>query len=1333
MSSSFYLPRTLFKDERAYSEAQLLAGTRFIVILAEPGGGKTSLMESLAQQLKAPVITANRFIHTGASRKGSPLVIDAYDELAKVDASGIHKLLAAALTASPSKLLISSRSSEWDNAANSAFQDFFGEKPLVTRLTEFTADEQKKIFEDYVPNEDFDVFHSELSRFDLEALLPNPQFLKLFADAYIESDRKFSDKRSIFSQALERLAKEANSSVKMTVGSLSATHKVQAASEVFAKLLLSGAEGLANSEASEDHLYPLMETLVADADSKKAIIATRMFKPGDTVDTHKPVHKIIAEYAAAGYLTKRIANPTDPLTLERCLPIIAPNSAVRDELRGLVGWMASLGNKQVQEATIDLDAYAVLANGDPSQLDATSKRRLVKHLKEVEEQDPYFRRGDFWRRFSVAGLFSKEVVDEVRPHITPQSEGQFRDLILELLEGSPATAQLTDELSALCLSIEANEHTRVMAANLLLATPSFDQTANLAQLIFQADAVSMKVAAKVIEKLGTTQFSISYLSGYLRVFANLYSRENRSNERVIGIRYFLRGLIKTLNNQETTDLLDALSSGLACKCGEKAHNCHCRNGSSKIIGLLLDRYCETSSGPHDPKWFWSWVKNLNFHSSMSPDRSASVKLLVDDDNLRQGVMKVALGHETDEKRILEIRIGQFERNSHSGLHFQLPDGDFMANLAFQINNVGLWSSFVVTHNHHREPSERGPDELRRLMRAQAFQKHEFLRAWTQKNRRYDNMMREYREKKYWFERRRKRRDAANKNANYKYLQENKALIESGKHGGWLRRIANCYLLSPDELTQEIGPDIDPELALRNSFAFVAPYIPKLEQVAISGGNLHIVRILHAACVAEFRKAGDLNNVDVAILEVVKTDLGGYKGVNEEEAKNLKAEIDQKIFPTKEALESFIRRYVEPQLAQGTKGHTNSSWLGYKEEFHPLRAKLSIDWLARYRALPFHTLETLFNIAAGFADRERLKEIILERCAEFMFFWPNQTEDEELEQRRKFWFLRALYFIPELHDVYFGWLAADKDTVLAIYGRSGQGDRSDYEAWPSLTARKVEALLDVFIGVWPKVPLPSSHGSESPKGEKAYRCLTELVWPISSDTPDAAIPVLNRLILDSRYADMIKGLKSIRAEHTRKKALAEFAPPTPQDIVDMLDHEAVVTVDGLRKLVLHELSKLQSAIDGGEFDTAKLFYAGDERLDEEPCTKIIAERLSLILGPQNITVTPEHHLKHDKRCDFTTAKVLSGKRRLLVTEVKGQWHPKLYKAASEQLNDLYAIHPDAENQGIYLVIWFGESQLVAGKKKHGLSSAAELKHDLEDKIPRELRGLIDVFVLDVSQK
>ncbi|HEY9646414.1 MAG TPA: hypothetical protein V6C88_08605, partial [Chroococcidiopsis sp.] len=132
------------------------------------------------------------------------------------------------------------------------------------------------------------------------------------------------------------------------------------------------------------------------------------------------------------------------------------------------------------------------------------------------------------------------------------------------------------------------------------------------------------------------------------------------------------------------------------------------------------------------------------------------------------------------------------------------------------------------------------------------------------------------------------------------------------------------------------------------------------------------------------------------------------------------------------------------------------------------------------------------------------------------------------------------------------------------------------------------------------------------------------------------------------------------------------------------------------------------------------------------TEIIAERLNLRLEPQGISVTPEHQLKDAKRSDFTVTKMIGGKRRLLVTEVKGQWHKDLYTAASAQLHERYSIHPDAEQQGIFLAIWFGADEKVADRKTHGISNAQELKISIEAKLPQALRGLIDVFVLDVSQ-
>ncbi|MFT6510855.1 MAG: hypothetical protein ACJAVO_000623 [Parvibaculaceae bacterium] len=1337
MNSKFYLCRTLYSENKTYNETTLLAASPFLVILAEPGAGKTCLMHSLACQLGTTVVTANRFVHSGAQAVGSALLIDAYDELAKIDASGIYKVLSAAHDANPTNFVISSRSSEWDNAAISAFQEFFGEPPIIARLSEFTEDEQRSIFEHHSPAEDFIAFQAEVERFDLKPLLPNPQFLKLFADAYIESGRKFTDKRSIFSQALERLAKEANSTVKNINCSLSAAQKVDAASEVFAKLLLSSAEGVTTSEASDDALYPRLGSLVANTSAIKAILATRMFKPGDTVDAHRPVHKIIAEYAAADYLTKRIADPADTLTIEKCLPVIAPNSTLRDELRGLLGWMASLGNQSIQKAAIELDPYAVLANGDPSQLDASSKRLLIKRLRDIEKKDPYFRRADLWRRFSVAGFFTPEVVNEIKLLLSQESGGHLRDLVLELLDGSPALKHLTDDLSTLALSPQEDESSRLMAFNCLLDQgDTYDHLSDMASLIIEASQTSLKLVAKAIEKLGAATFDHQYLLNYFQVCAHLYPGHKGRSERTIGARHFVKRLINQLPSPTVEVLLNGLTNGLICTCEKRGVECDCRNGTSKIVGSLLDRFFELSPPPYNSAQVWQWMKSLNFHENKSADQSKSVEVLQSDRELRQRIIRHVFEGLIDRDEIFEAKTHYSYWTPHSGLRFDKEDYEFIVNHAYDIENTELWAAFMP----HPDRSQKGRDELRRHMREQAMTKPAFMRVWARSNRAAARLEREHHIPHSRRLRRIKKHDRqANeiRAANIKYINENRDLVEGGRHWSYLVRFAELVLEQPDKIEEEFGSEEIVRNGLRNCLDFIAPQIPDLKKLAelqCASKYQRAETILYAACLEILRRDGNLKGVAGDLLLALRTHLDMYySAVQDEERTTLKAEINRLVLSTDETIKKFCREYIEPQLLNPECNNPQVHWLIQDPVFQPLAPTLAYEWLHTFDLMPLSAMETLFEIVAQHGSREQLKELIAYHSLKALLFWSSELTPKSLEDRRTFWFIRAIYFLDGNTSPFWGWLSSDKNNVLLLNERSGRMNRSDHSTWPRLTSDKVEAILEAFFHRWPKVPLPNNWGTSSPKEEKAYRFLTEVIWSMDADEPDTAIPALKRLLGGTRYTDLHKDMKSILAGLERKKAHRDFKPPSPSAIVAMLDQNAVVTVEGLRQLVLHELSELQSAIDGGEFNTGELFYAREARRDENSCTRIIAERLSLVLRPQNITVTPEHHLQHDKRCDFTTAKVLGGKRCLLVTEVKGQWHPKLYEAASQQLNDLYAIHPDAEQQGIYLVIWFGSDEKVANATNHGISSAKELKGKLEVTLPDELKGLIDIFVLDASKK
>lgn len=1345
MCSKLYLQRRLSSENKTFSEVELLATSNCIVVLAEPGGGKTELLGSLAQQLGTNSVTATKFVHLGARYENTPLVIDAFDELAKLDQSGIYKLLSCITASKPTHVVISSRSSEWDIAATNAVKNFLGIEPLVVRLCEFDDSEQCAIFEHHAPGEDFTRFYSEVCRFDLQALLPNPQFLKMFADAYLESERNFADKQSIFKLAVERLAREVSPTFSRTTSSLSANQKVDISSEVFAKLLLSGAEGVSISELEENRIYPLLTSLSGNAPSVFNVLATRLFKPGDSTDQHRPVHKIVAEYCAAAYLTKRIVDPADPLTLHQCLPIIAPNSTVRDELRGLLGWMAALGNKAVQYAVIKLDPYAVLANGDPSQLEPSSKQLLLSKLRDIEETDPYFRRSDFWRRFSVAGFFTEDIVGDIKVLLNSQGNGHLHDLILELLIESPITHLLIDELRQILLEPQESKYNRIYAIKCLLGCATYKLEPDLAKLLSEATATSLEVAAKGMEYLDLNVFGLAFLEKFFLACANLYPSNKHRLERVIEDRYFIKPLIHKLDKENIENLLDILTRGLTCTCGLESYECECRNGISKIVGYMLDHYFDMVLPPYDPLRVWSWVENLNFHRGIGPKDSSSVQALYKNNELRQGIITHVFSGLTERDQIFETKLHKFDLQSHSGLRLLHEDFKFIVDLAFDTDNPELWVSFIARHNRHRKPEERGPDDLRNYMRNQALQKPMFMREWAKCNRADSQFTNE--EHKRWVAKsnRRSRRYKKRQNdvhaENIQYIQENRELVESGRHWRFLVHFARTALIKPEDVVLKFGDEEIVKKALRNCHEFIEPEVPSLNKLAelrCSSKGLYVETILFASCIEIMREFGNLGSVKPELLLALKTNLNvHYDAVSKIEHDALKAEVDRLLFPNNESIEQFLRSYVEPQLASYQCSHPRVDMLKYDEIFSPLRAKLPIEWLERFDELSFYALDTLFDLATQFGDRKILNDIILTRCAYYLSKFPEQTDDENIEQKRKFWFVRAFYFLNvEVAKPYFDWLKSDRDSLLLFEGRSSRMSRDSSSYWPNLTSTKIESILFAFFNQWPKVHLPSSWGTESPVGETAYRFLTEIIWSIGSDTPDEAIPVLNRLIQDDRFSDIQRELKSIKAEQLRKKSLRDFESPTPEKIVDLLDNNAVVTVEGLRQLVIQKLEDYQKDIDGGEFNAATRFYTKDDNgnivhRNEVSCVEIIAERLNLVLHPQSITISSEHQTKNQNRIDITAAKTIGGKRRLLVVEAKGQWHKDLYTAATAQLYQRYSIHPDAELQGIYLVIWFGVHVDIAGRKKTEITCAQDLKLSIEQRLPLELKGLIDVFVLDVS--
>jgi len=64
--------------------------------------------------------------------------------------------------------------------------------------------------------------------------------------------------------------------------------------------------------------------------------------------------------------------------------------------------------------------------------------------------------------------------------------------------------------------------------------------------------------------------------------------------------------------------------------------------------------------------------------------------------------------------------------------------------------------------------------------------------------------------------------------------------------------------------------------------------------------------------------------------------------------------------------------------------------------------------------------------------------------------------------------------------------------------------------------------------------------------------------------------------------------------------------------------------------------------------------------------------------------------------------------------------KVILGRSSPTLDHYSIHPDTEQRGIFIVIWFGESEIVAGRKPTESKPLKNLKLALKQYLPAELR-------------
>jgi hypothetical protein len=286
----------------------------------------------------------------------------------------------------------------------------------------------------------------------------------------------------------------------------------------------------------------------------------------------------------------------------------------------------------------------------------------------------------------------------------------------------------------------------------------------------------------------------------------------------------------------------------------------------------------------------------------------------------------------------------------------------------------------------------------------------------------------------------------------------------------------------------------------------------------------------------------------------------------------------------------------------------------------------------------------------------------------------------------------------------------------------------------LTIAQAKWIISEFRTQWPYTGWPTGSWGGDNNPHDATDFLRALINRIADDASIEASDAMQAFVAEpaDSYSDLIRHMA---AEQRQKRAERDLAPLLPKGLNELLTEGPPSNADDLKSLVVEELAVAQKKLIGDDLDQVRVFWndAG-EPYDENRCRDRLAAMISPELERYGVQRITEADMPKTKRADMAFAR---GQLQLPM-EVKGQWDPKVWDAATDQLDPQYLIDWRSQQRGIYCVLWFGDRPAKSGRRlkapPKGLTTpktADEMREMLIARIPAAQRPLIDVVVLDFT--
>jgi len=1298
-----------------------------LVIVGDPGAGKSVLMEALDKTQGAVFVRAARLVRMANPSKilGSPerLIIDGVDEVASnAPGGGVEAVLTKLSELDYPDFIISCRAADWRGAADRVkIKDDYAREATMLALQPFDRKNAAQFLQTRFSTLDADRVLDHLINRGLHDIYGNPLTLRLLGEVALDGGVLPGSRGELLAKACPKLVLEANDRHKdrSHAGRVPEELMLSAGASA-AAFLLCDKLGLFTGAAAEQPAAFVSLANISSLPFSEALedaAKTRLFK-AEGENLLVPVHRVVAEYLAAKWLARCVSSGQ---SARRVIGLLRQGGAVPTSLRAVNAWLAGFSPELAARCVAD-DPYGVLRYGDTDILPDQTARALLRALTALSHEDPYFRAED-WSGLSARGLARSALKDDLIALLQSPGEHQVLGaLLIEAMQGTELGTTLAVELRKILEDPARAYLQRANALDILTERGAIsDWNALCKTLSDHGDDSSLRIAANAALRTAIDQISpaqaVPILLGHVGLTRSLADRQSRPL-----INHSLRPTARLLAQSAAMldQWLDTLADYGAMVMKENNHR---RTALVDFaLALLAKRLTHDPAPLPEQLGHWVvWLRGQRGYERKAPE--AIRKFLTENVALRRQVLaELFLRGNANDLLKTTVRVG----DQSLGLY---PDHEDCAEL------LRVW---------HAKEAVRGPDndmwETLLWMGRSRDGLSEPLRTAAQETSRKDPVRLESIAKLARpIETQLDPEDAAleavqaaEREANFAWLRKdlskNLLLVDEG--GAILQQVAHAYrgrFHEVNELSENVHERMDdfltPPLAQRVLEGFVASLartdLPTPLEIAQAHAEKkeYPIEVVLLAGVSEMLRAGrPLAVLPRDNLESVYMAWRRDPDSNTDDPIGIEDGLAEIVLDTPQAQERFYRTSIEPQLEAKVEHIDDFYRLSNSTSLNELAGRLSREWLLRFPLLSARIMSELLP-SALVGEHADIRQFVIDSrnqpCVDHdaLFMWLGldfiaDFADREADLRRAgtdnrdfLWIVRSIVNPPT-------------------------GSRL-----APLAEEQLGFIVNVFAPSWPYLDRPRGVTRGDDNGWDATNFIKECIATLAAMPTDKAAAGL-RALLETVDAGYKNELKHAIAQQRRVQADHDYAPAELGALRAAVSNHLPQTVDDLRAFLADRLSVLRAKLAGDNIDSWSIYWDRDRPHDENACRNRLIGQISREL-PEAIMFGPEEQMPGITRADIGVRL----NKLVLPTEIKGQWHPEVWVAASAQLDAQYMRDWRAEGCGVYIVLWFGD---VPG---HNLpphpdgstlpATPKELRNMLIERIPEDRRSSIDVYVLDAS--